>query len=156
MIVCLVHYLNVDPSSPISTSCLSDIIHMTNVPRLVHIKLNTWLKSAKNGGGLGTKLLTHCILDSCSLSWSLPRWSWERERVLGLTAKKLALRFTAHVFVVGHQPPMSTFTLCPHHVMFPGLTCFSPLFRFHVLYWMQIKEQKWERPGSVARVLINV
>ena len=38
-----------------------------------------------------------------------------RLRVLGLTAKKLALRFIAHVFVVEHQPPMST--LCPCHMI---------------------------------------
>lgn len=70
---CSPHVHFVFTSCPLCVYLMSlpDVIHMTNVPRLVHVKLNTRLKNAKSWGGLGTKLLTHCILDACSISWSL-------------------------------------------------------------------------------------
>ena len=39
--------------------------------------------------------------------------------------------------------------------MFPSLPHFSPLFHFHVLYWMQTEEVKWGRPGNEANVYIG-
>lgn len=58
-------------------------------------------------------------------------------------------------------PPLPISTLrspCIHLTsfmwwMFLGLTHFSLLFYFCVLYWMQTQKQKWWRPGNEATIV---
>ena len=45
---------------------------------------------------------------------------------------------------------MSTWCHSRGKLGFPGLTRFSPLFHFHVLYWAQTKQQKQGRLGNEA------
>ena len=77
-----------------------------------------------------------------------------RSRVLRFTGKELALRFTAHIFVVGHCPPTSTAS-CPCHIwsVFPGL----PIL-FHSsasVYYTECK-QKDKKLGSLGTTLSEI
>ena len=76
---------------------------------------------------------------------AMENWAWEQS----------CLR---HSYAQAKSPQS---TLMLEVALFPGLPCFSPLFRFHVLYWMQTKEQKKKRkkrgsPGNKTKLALHV
>ena len=77
-----------------ATSCLPDVIHMTNVPRLVHIKQNTKLKNTKYWGRPGGKA-TNTLYTGCLLSFLITLWPLLFPFLLARHATMLALVFLA-------------------------------------------------------------
>ena len=111
----------------------------------------TWMTSGEHevdvggGGDQLAELHTGSSVQALYHVFGLQTLAWSK--LLVLTGKKLAFKFSTYIFECRPLPP------CPPRIhlastwwMFPGLPHFSPVFHSHVLLWTQTE-------GENGRVL---
>ena len=101
-----------------------------------HVNDVRWMWGGRRGRGPTAKQCTGVSVQALYCSFGLETLAWSK--LLGLTSKKLAFKFSTYIFEYRSLPPPPTSNSHPlMWWMLPDLLHFSLVFRSRVLLWMQ-------------------